>query len=51
MKLARDSCLDGRRCGKSCSGEMSSNIGPEVPPENVLAMYDAFEHHRNYPAR
>ena len=26
------------------------NIGPEVHPENVLAMYEAFEEHRDYPA-
>ncbi len=25
------------------------NIGPEVSPENILAMYEAFRQHRNYP--
>lgn len=27
----------------------SHNIGPEVPPENVVAMYEAFKKHRDYP--
>jgi len=29
----------------------SHNIGPEVPPENVLAVYETFKKHRDYPLR
>ncbi|MBM3956768.1 MAG: methyltransferase [Gemmatimonadetes bacterium] len=29
----------------------SHNIAPGVPPQNVLAMFEAFEKHRDYPVR